>query len=179
VVGVAGGKRVIVAQVVADYGGRIQTSYRIGPEAATVDVKSPFGAFQLAGKVTAGKLVVTGSDATGKPVSLTAPLPAGAFLSDPGIGGSIMLAEKLAGMKVGDKRALASLEIGTFPATAIVATTYDVERQPDANGHRVFAVTTKVDKNVATGALELDGDGFVVSRKVGGPFEVVITRRAP
>jgi len=177
VVGVAGGKRVIVAQVVADYGGRIQTSYRIGPEAATVGVKSPFGAFQLAGKVTVGKLVVTGSDATGKPVSLTSPLPAGAFLSGPGMGGSIMLAEKLAGMKVGDKRALASLEIGYFPATAIVATTYDVERKPDASGHRVFAVTTKIDKTVATGDLELDGDGFVVSRKVSAPFEVVTTRR--
>jgi len=88
-----------------------------------------------------------------------------------------MLAEKLAGMKVGDKRALASLEIGYFPATAIVATGYDVERKPDANGHRVFAVTTKIDKTVATGDLELDGDGFVVSRKVSAPFELVSTRR--
>jgi hypothetical protein len=45
----------------------------------------------LAGKVIAGKLVVTGVDLTGQAVSLSQPVPAGAFLSAPGIGGSIRL----------------------------------------------------------------------------------------
>ena len=81
-----------------------------------------------------------------------------------------MLAEQLAGMKVGDKRTLVSLEIGYFPATEIVVTGYYVERKPDTNGHRVFAVATKSGKDATASDLELDGDGFVVSRKVSAPI---------
>ena len=176
-VGLVGGKRVIVAQVVAEFAGRIETSYKIGPDTTTVAVKLPFGLLQLSGTLVGGKLSVMGTDGKGKPVALSAPLPAGAFLAGPGIGGSIMLAEKLAGMKVGDKRVLASLEIRYFPATEVVAASYDVERKPDVNGHQVFAVTTKLGRDVTTGELVLDGDGFVVAQKLNAPFELQLTRR--
>jgi imidazolonepropionase-like amidohydrolase len=172
----APGKRAVVAQSVANYGTRIETSYSIGPDATTVSVKSSFGAFTLSGKLTAGKLVVTGSDATGKPVSLSAPLPAGGFLSGPGLGGSVLLGDKLAGVKVGGKRTVASLEISYYPATTIVSASYAVERKPDANGHRVFSVTTTAGKDVATGDLELDAAGLVVAQTLGPPLNQVFSR---
>jgi hypothetical protein len=175
---VAPGKRAVAAQVVADYGTRIETTYSIAPDATVVSVKSSFGAFTLTGKVTAGKLVVTGSDATGKPVSLSQALPNDAFLSGPGIGGSVLLGDKLAGLKVGAKRTVASLEISYYPATAIVSASYAVERKPDASGHRVFAVTTTGGQAVSTGDLELDDAGLVVSQKLGPPLDLAFTRIA-
>jgi hypothetical protein len=177
-VGVIGpGQRVLAGQIVAELGGRIETSYTVVPDGATVAVKSPFGALQLSGKVTSGALVVTGTDATGKPVSLSAPVPAGAFLAAPGIGGPILMADKLAGMKVGDRRALASLEISSYPKVAIGAAGYDVERKPDADGHRVFAVTATIDKTVSNSELVLDADGSVVRLRSSSPmFEIVYTR---
>ena len=175
---VAPGKRAVSAQVVADYGTRIETTYSILPDATTVAVTSSFGAFTLTGKVTGGKLVVTGSDATGKQVSLNAALPAGGFLSGPGIGGSVLLGDKLAGLKVGAKRTVASLEISYYPATAIVSASYAVERKPDAGGHRMFAVTTTSGQRVSTGDLELDADGLVVKQTLGPPLNMVFARVA-
>jgi hypothetical protein len=176
-VALEGGKRVIAAQVVAEMPGRIETSYKIGADTTTLDVKSPFGTLALSGKVAAGKLVVTGTDGKGQPVSLAQRLPAGAFLSGPGIGGSIILAGKLTGMKVGGKRKLASLEISYFPATAIAMASYEVERKPDAGGHRVFAVTTRVGSDTATGDLVVDDQGFVVAQQLGPPMNLTVTRR--
>jgi imidazolonepropionase-like amidohydrolase len=176
-VALEGGKRVVAAQMVAELPGRVETAYRIGPDTTTLDVKSPFGTLALSGKVDGGKLVVTGTDGKGQPVSLSQQLPAGGFLSGPGIGGSIMLAGKLAGMKVGSKRKLASLEISYFPATAIAAASYEVERKPDAGGHRVFAVTTTVGSDTATGDLVVDGKGFVVAQQLGPPMNLTVTRR--
>jgi len=176
-VGIVGGKRVIVAQEVAELAGRIVMSYKIGPDTTTLAMTSPFGSLQLAGQVTGGKLVVTGTDRSGKLLSLSEPVPAGAFLSGPGIGGSIMLADKLAGMKVGDKRQLVSLELAYFPATAIASVSYDIERKPDANGHRVFAVTTTASKDVVSGELVVDDGGFVVAQTFGPPLNLVFTRR--
>jgi len=176
-VGLTGGKRVIVAQVVAEFAGRIETTYKIGPDTATMAVKSPFGSIQLSGTVAGGNLVATGTDRTGKQLSLSEPMPAGGFLSGPGMGGSIMLAEKLAGMKVGDKRQLVSLELAYFPATTIAKVSYDVERKPDANGHRVFAVASKQGMGVVTGELVVDQAGFVVSQTLGPPLDLTFTRR--
>jgi imidazolonepropionase-like amidohydrolase len=176
-VALEGGKRVVAAQMVAELPGRVETSYRIGPDTAMLDVKSPAGTLALSGKVAGGKLLVTGTDGKGQPVSLTQRLPAGAFLSGPGIGGSIMLAGKLTGMKVGGKRKLASLEIMYFPATAIATAKYEVERKPDADGHRVYAVTTRVGKDAATGDLVVDDQGFVVAQQLGPPMNLSFTRR--
>jgi imidazolonepropionase-like amidohydrolase len=176
-VGVVGGKRVIVAQEVAEFAGRIVTSYKIGPDTTTLAMTSPFGSLQLAGQVTGGKLVATGTDRSGKPLSLSEPVPAGAFLSGAGIGSAIVLAEKLAGMKVGDKRQLASLELAYFPVASIAQVRYDVERKPDANGHRVFAIATTMGRNVASGELVVDDGGFVVSQTFGPPLNLTFTRR--
>jgi hypothetical protein len=176
-VALEGGRRVIAAQMVAELPGRAETTYRIGPDTTTLDVKSPLGTLALSGRVAGGKLVVTGTDGKGQPVALSQRLPAGAFLSGPGIGGSIMLAGKLAGMKVGGKRKLASLEISYFPATAIATASYQVERKSDAGGHRVFAVTTTVGHDTATGDLVVDDQGFVVAQQLGPPMNMTFTRR--
>jgi hypothetical protein len=176
-VAVEGGKRVIAAQMVAEMPGRVEASYKIGPDTTTLDVKSSSGALALSGKLARGKLVVTGTDGKGQPVALTEQLPTGAFLSAPGIGGSIVLASKLTGMKVGARRKLASLEISFFPEPAIAAASYDVERKPDADGHRVFAVTTRMGKDTATGDLVVDDQGFVVAQQLGPPMNLTFTRR--
>jgi imidazolonepropionase-like amidohydrolase len=176
-VGIVDGRRVVVAQAVADLGGRYQTSYKIGTDTTSLAVKSPSGDLQLSGKVTGGKLVATGTDAAGKPLSLSAPLPTGGFLSGPGVGGTIVLADKLTGMKVGDKRALAALELTYFPTTAIAASSYDIERKPDADGMRVFAVTAKAARTVEPSELFVDHDGFVVKLAIGPPMNLTFTRR--
>jgi len=176
-VGVVGGKRVVVAQSVADFGGRVQVSYRLAPDSTALAVKSPAGALQLSGKVTGGKLAVTGTDAAGKPLSFSAALPAGGFLSGPGVGGTIALADKLTGMKVGDHRALASLELTYFPTTGIATSTLDLERKPDADGQRVFALTGKVNGNPETAEIVIDRDGFVVKHAVGPPMNLTFSRR--
>jgi hypothetical protein len=156
------------------YGVRIETALSILPDTVTFSVKSPFGASALAGRVTGGSLVITGNDAAGKPVSLSARLPVGGFLSGPGVGGSFALAGQLTGMKVGDKRTLASLEIVDYPAVAIVVVGHNVERKPDARSHRRFAVTSTRGKRVTTIELELD-DG-VFSQRLGPPLDIVVTR---
>jgi imidazolonepropionase-like amidohydrolase len=170
-VGVVDGKRVVVAQSVADFGGRIQVSYRIAPDAVSLAVKSPAGALQLTGKLTGGKLAVTGTDAAGKPLALSAPLPTGGYLSGPGVGGTIVLADRLAGMKVG------SLELAYYPTTAIATASYDIERKPDAGGQRVFALTGKVNGNPETAEIVVDREGFVVKHAVTSPMSLVFTRR--
>ena len=82
--------------------------------------------------------MVTGTDLAGAPVSLRAPAPAGTFLSGPGIGGALPLIDRLAGMKSGTRRTLTSLELGYYPAITIIPARHEVERRPDAGGHRVF-----------------------------------------
>jgi hypothetical protein len=88
-----------------------------------------------------------------------------------------MLAGKLTGMKVGARRKLSSLEISYFPATAIAVASYDVERKPDAGGHRVYAVTTRLGNDTATGDLVVDDQGFVVAQQLGPPMNLTFTRR--
>jgi imidazolonepropionase-like amidohydrolase len=177
-VSLVGGKRVIVGQEVADFGGRYVTSYKISPDAASFALASPFATVQLEGKVTGGKLVATGTGQGGKPLSLGEPVPAGGFLSGPDIGGSIAMAEKLVAMKPGDKRQLVALNLTSYPAPAIATIRYDVERKPDAAGNRVFAVTTTQGGIAFSGDLVLDRAGFVVSQTFGSPINLTFARRS-
>jgi hypothetical protein len=176
-IGMVGKDRVIVGQQVAEFGGPVETSYKIGPDLVTLAVRSPFGSLQVQGKVTAGKLEVTGTDRAGKPLSLHTTMPADAFLSGPSMGGTQVLAAKVTGMKVGDKRTLRSVDISYFPEIAINSSSYDVERKPDASGHRVFAVATKLGGNAATGEMILDEGGFVVTQTIGPPINLTFVRR--
>jgi hypothetical protein len=176
-VGLVAGKRVIVGQEVAEFAGRYETSYTIGPDTVTLALSSPYASLQLAGKITGGKLVATGTGPGGKPLSLSEPIPAGAFLSGPGIGGPVALTEKLTGMKQGGKRQLTALNLTSYPTAAIATIRYDVERKPDAHGHRVFAVTTTQGGITFSGDLIVDSAGFVVSQSIGPPISVTFTRR--
>lgn len=176
-VSLAGGKRVIVGQEVAEFAGRFETFYRIAPDGVTLGLSSPFLQLQLTGKVTGGKLVATGTGQGGKPLSLSEPLPAGAFLSGPGVGGSIALAEHLGGLATGRKATFVALNLTSFPSPAIAAITYDVERKPDASGHRVFAVTTTQGGTSFSGELVLDAAGFVISQRFGPPINLTFARR--
>jgi len=175
-VDVVGGERRIVGDV-ADFGSRTETSYEVGRATATVRSSYHTMTVALAGNITAGKLVVTGTDLTGKSVSRSEPVPAGAFLSAPGIGGALQLAEQLAGWKPGTKRTLTSLEIGYFPAVGIVSTRYQVERRPDGHGHRVFTVSATQSGTTVTGQIEIDDAGFLVAQALGPPFNTSVTRR--
>jgi imidazolonepropionase-like amidohydrolase len=175
-VGVVSGKRVIVGQI-ADFGARIETSYRLGPDTAAVGLTYHTMTLDLRGKFTAGKLVVTGTDLTGRAVSLSQPVPIGAFLSAPGVGGSIRLVEQLAGMRPGSHRTLTSLALEPFPAIAIGSTRYEIERKRDRGGHRVFAVTATQRGASVTGELVVDNTGFVVAQTLGPPIATTITRR--
>jgi len=176
---VAPGKHAIVGQVIANYGVQITTSYTLLPDATTVAVTSPRGTFELSGKRTAGKLVVTGNDVmTGQPVSLSAAFPAGAFLSGPGIGGALALVDQLTGMKVGELRKRTSLAIDYYPRAAIATAAYRIERKPDAGDHRVFAVTTTAGPVVSSSTLELDRDG-VVTWTLAAPLDTMFTRSPP
>ncbi len=176
VVGLASGKHTIVGQL-ADFDSGVETSYKLGPDTATVAAMYHGMTLALAGRISAGKLVVTGNDLTGKQVSLSASLPAGAFVSVSAIGGSIQLVEKLAAMRPGSKRTLASLELGYYPAIAIVSTRYEVERKPDARGHRVFAVAATQNGTTISWELVVDNANLVVAQTIGPPTNTSVTRR--
>jgi imidazolonepropionase-like amidohydrolase len=158
-------KRTIVGQI-ADLSERVDTSYKVGPDSATIAATYHAATLALAGTVAGGTLVVTGTDLTGRSISMKKSVPAGAFLSAPGIAGSIQLVEKLAGMKPGTKRTLMSLELGYFPAIEIISARYEVERKPDAAGRRVFAVMATRSGTTVTGELVVD-DGLVVTGTLG------------
>jgi imidazolonepropionase-like amidohydrolase len=168
---VAVGAHMIAGQL-ADLGNRTETSYRLGRDTATVTSTYHTMTLEITGKLTAGKLVVTGHDLTGQPVSLSAPVPAGAFLSVPGLGESIRLADQLAGLPPGARRTLTAVTMDHSPAIAIGTTRYDVARKPDRGGQRVFAVVS----TTLTGELVVDGAGLV-SATLGPPSDLTITRR--
>jgi imidazolonepropionase-like amidohydrolase len=174
----AAGKRTIVGQEAFDAQGRIDIAYQVGPDAAAFSIALPFGKAQLAAKLTGGKLVATGADLHGKAVSLSEPLPKGGFVSSSGVGGALLLAERVASLKVGGKRTLAALELNSIPALGVYATSYAVERKPDASGNRVYAVATTVGKDTFTGDLVVDPQGFVVSQSAGPPLNLTFTRHA-
>lgn len=178
--GTVAGGRVVVAQLVGDFGGtRVEQQYRIAPAATSVAQKTSGGAISLDARLERGVLVATGTDPSGAPLSLSQPVPAGTFLAGPGIGGSFHLADRLAGMKVGEKRTLASVELATYPRAMIQGMTHDVERKPDAGGLRVFAVTSRPPAGFAFDSeLALDDRGGVVSQSFGLPLDFVYRRRA-
>ena len=173
VVGRAGGKRTIAGQIF-DPGTWVETTYRLAQDRATVTGLYHTMTVDLTGTLTAGTLVVTGTDLAGQPVSLRAPAPAGAFLSGPGIGGALPLVDRLAGMKPGTRRTLTSLELGYYPAIAIIEARHDVERRPDAGGHRVFGVAVTQNGSTIKQELVVDGAGLVVAATIAN---TTITRR--
>jgi hypothetical protein len=176
-VGTTGKHHVIVAQEVVDSPGRMEIVYRLAHDATRMDVKTPFGSLSLDAKVDAGKLVATGTAVGGKPIALSEPLPKGAFLSAPGIGGSVELAGQLASLKVGARRTLHSLELGFFPQPKIEAAKYAVERKPDAGGHRIYAVTLEMGGQTIASELVVDAQGLPVSQTFGAPIDMKFVRR--
>ena len=176
-VGLVDGKRVVVAQAVMDVPGHIETTYRIAGQTTRVEQKTSFGAIALEAKPAGGKLTATGKDASGTAVELSEPLPADAFIAAPGIGGTIELADKLAGMKVGETRKATSLELATFPKPAIERATYEVTRKPDAGGNRVFSMTMKFGAMAITSDLVLDAKGLPLEQSFGSPLDFKLVRR--
>ena len=164
VVSAARGQRTVTGQL-ADLDSGDRTSYRFGPDTADISSTHHTIPLALAARRTAGKLVVTGTDLSGRTVSLSAPMPAGAFLGAPAMGGALQLADRLADLKPGGKRDLAALEIDYSSSVSIVPTRYQVERRPDAGGQRVFAVTAT--RRNARLASELAVD-HGVARRTGG-----------
>lgn len=173
VVSTAGGKRIIAGQI-AELGAGYEASYRFGPDTAELSSTYHTMRLGLAGKIAAGRLTVTGTDLSGKPVSLNAPVPAGAFLSAPSMGGAIQLAERLAGVRPGHRRELTALEIGYFPSIGITPVHYQIERQPDRDGHHRFTVTAVRSGSRVTSELVID-DGSVARCTAGSE----VTTRVP
>jgi hypothetical protein len=174
---VANGARTIVSQAVLDVPLPLKISYTLAPGATSVVVKSSFGEVAISAKLAGTTLEATTTDRAGKPQTLTRPMPAGTFLAGPGIGGSINLAGSLATMKPGERRAATSLELSTYPQPAIEATTYDITREPDANGARVYTVRATGSAGTITGPLVVDASGYVVSQTFGPPLDFTFTRR--
>jgi imidazolonepropionase-like amidohydrolase len=177
-IGMVGGKRVIVGQELAEFAGRFVTSYEVSPDSVALDATSPFGSVHLTGKLTGGKLVVTGTGQAGKPLAFSEPVPPGAFLTGLGLGDTFTLAEHLSGIQPGERRQLVALSLTSYPAPGIATIHYDVERKPDAADQRVFAVTITTGGFTNRGDVVLDRAGFVVSQQLGPPFNVTFTRRA-
>jgi len=178
-VGQDGKRRVLTGQEVAEFSGRFVTTYQIGPDTVTLEVSSQYGELRLIGKVSGGKLAVTGTGAGGKPLAMTEPMPAGAFLTAPGVGGAIALADRLGGLKVGGKRQFTALGPTLFPTPGIGVTRYDVERKPDAGGQRVFGVSAVEGGTAYSADLVLDATGAVVSQRLGPPVGLAFIRRSP
>jgi hypothetical protein len=172
-----GKQRTIVAQIAAELAGRVDVSYTLGLDATTIELTSGFGALTMIGKLANGRLVVTGSDLRGRPIALDKAVPPGGFLSATGGGGAIRLAERLAGMQVGDKRTGASIEAAYFPSPGTLTMSFEAERRPDAAGHQVFAVTSTAGKRVIASELVLDEAGQVVRYQLGPPRGLELVRR--
>jgi Amidohydrolase family len=177
----AAGERTITGQI-ADRGAGIDgvdTSYVVGPDRATVTSTYHTMKVEMTGTITAGRLTVTGTDLAGQALSLSQPVPPGAFLSAPGIGGAMRLVDRLLGMKPGAKRVLTSLALAYSPSAAIVSARHQVERRPDAGGNRVFAVTTTQGGSTVSAKLVVDSAGLIVSQTLGPPVATTIRRSRP
>ncbi|HEX4423448.1 MAG TPA: amidohydrolase family protein [Kofleriaceae bacterium] len=175
-IGTARGTRTIVGQI-ADFGEGVETAYQRGPQGVTVTASARTMTLAVAGVVTAGKLVVTGHDLSGKAVALSQPMPPGGFLSAPGIAGALALVDQLAGMRPGTKRTVTALALDAYPAVAITTIRYAVARKPDRGGQRVFAVATTQHGTTVTGELVVDAAGTVVAQTLDPPVATTITRR--
>jgi hypothetical protein len=173
-VSTAGGQRIITGQI-AELSGESDASYRFGPDTAELSSRYHTMRLALAGRIAAGQLTVIGTDLSGKPVSLHAPVPAGALLSAPSMGGAIQLAERLAGIQPGGRRELTALEIDYSPSIRIAPVRYQIERKPDADGNRRFTVTAVRSGSSVTRELVIDDRG--VARHTAG--SEVTTRVRP
>jgi hypothetical protein len=177
VVGRADKTRVIVSQVVMDAPGRMEIAYRIAGRETSMKVKTPFGALELEGKPDGDKLVAKGEDVSANPVDTSEPFAKDAFLAGPGIGGTIEMADKLAGMKVGEKRTAKSLELAFFPNPHIEKGEYKIERKPDADGNRAFTITYGFGAMNVQSELSLDVKGFPVKQVFGSPLDQTFVRK--
>lgn len=171
------GGRALAAQIVGELPMPFELSYRIGPAGTSLAAKIGAGTVALDGRLEQGTLVVTGTSARGAPISTSAPFPPGAFLSGFGVAGSLELVERLAGMAVGERRSLASLELSIFPRPAAAAATHEVERKPDAGGLRVYAVTKQAGPLKLTGELTVDDAGQIAAQSLGPPLDLTFRRR--
>ena len=176
-VGFADKKRVIVAQSVLEAPGRMEIAYRIAGRETSMKVKTPFGALELDGKADGDKLVAKGKDVSGNAVDTSEPFAKDAFLAGPGIGGTIEMADKLSGMKVGEKRTANSLELAFFPNPKIAKGEYQIERKPDADGKRTFAITYGFGDMSVKSELVLDEKGFPVKQVFGSPLDQTFIRK--
>ena len=150
---------------IADLAEHTTTSYEVGPDAAALGWTYHTMTLALRGTITAGALVVTGTDLTGKPVALHAPVPPGAFLSSPGIAGQMRLAAQIVDLAPRAVRSLVSVELGSDPV-AIVTTHYVVTRVSDRDGNRVYTITTTRHDATTTETLAVDASGSVVEETV-------------
>jgi imidazolonepropionase-like amidohydrolase len=150
----------VIRGEIADLAEHTTASYELGTDSVALSWSTHAMTLALRGAITGNELVVTGHDFTGRPVALRAPLTS-AFVTSPGIGGAMRLAGKLADLKVGAKRALTSLELGYDPI-AIVATRYQIERMPDRDGHRVYAIAATRKDTTTTSQLVVDDAGAIV-----------------
>ncbi|HEY1548289.1 MAG TPA: amidohydrolase family protein [Kofleriaceae bacterium] len=146
------------------------TSYELGSATATLGWTHHTMTLALHAAIAGGELVVTGHDLTGKAVALRAPIPAGAFLSSPGIAGTMQLAARVADLAPGGKRTLTSIELVADPV-AIVTTRYVVERTTDREriynvaATRHHATTTSRLVVDPAGIVELDADDVIARRQ--------------
>ena len=169
-------RRVIVSQVVSDVPGRMEIAYRIAGHETSMQVKSSFGEITLAAKPEGDKLAATGKDVQGKPVTISEPLAKDMFLAGPGIGGTIEMADKLAGMKVGEKRKAASLELSFFPNPHIEKGEYNIERKPDIDGKRAFTITYGFGTMTVASTVTLDDKGLPLRQVFGSPIDQTFIR---
>jgi len=176
-VSVVDGVRVVAAQSVSDFGGHFESSYTISPTTLTMTEKGPKGLRQITGKLVDGKLIVSGAGAAGEAITLSAGMPEGGFLSGPEVGGTLVLADKLGTMKVGENREFVELHVALSRAAKFVLAFHQVERKDDVDGQRVFSVATKTGRFAQTAELIVDGDGFVVKQAITPPLDLTFTRR--
>ena len=172
------GTQIFVGEII-DRVAPLDTRYEIGRDTATIKATHHTMELALEAKLVAGKVQVTGTDLTGAPVSLREPLPDGAFLSLPnaGAGGWMLLLPRLAGMKEGGKRSLPALELSYFPDIAMIAGRYDITREPDTDGHRMFGVTHVRAGSSVSARLTVDADGILEVQTLDPPANTSITRR--
>lgn len=176
-VGRAAGHRTIAGQMF-DPEADVETTYRLGPDRATVTAVYHMMKLDIAAARARGAVVVTGTDLAGAPVSLRASAPAGAVLSIPGIGGTVAIVDRLAGLTPGTRRTVMALELDYFPRVAIVAVRRDIERKPDVGGNRVFRIATRRAESTVTSEVVADRDGLLVTQTDGPPVDTIATRRA-
>ena len=174
-IGLVNNDRVVVAQEVVDSPGRMEIVYRIDPDATKMDVKTPFGALSFDAKVQNGKLVATGTDVAGKPIALSEAMPKDAFISAPGVGGTVFLVSDLDGLRVGETGKSTSIELGFFPQPKIEIAKYNAERKPDVDGNIVYAIKYELGGQTIDSELHVKDD-IPIKQTFGAPIDMSFVR---